>query len=1486
MRALTCLPLRAPTRHASHRALSSPSLRPALQQRLGAQRPQQLVPAQPLPAALPCVRPFYFPWQGRSATPLVAPGHAPRLHPPPPPFAPLALRFFGTLDGLQEQAQRPGAHADAVRFHLARAEEVILELLAAADAPQHAPHSEHLRARAAELLARAQWAARLTHLRLHAELQAEGAATAAAAPAPSLPPSRPADLPRSPAEQWSTLTAAYLRLLQRCGPQLLGRAATAAQAWAQLDPMLAAGVVPTNLALHALGEAARAGGDARGLARLALALPQLGMPAGTLAANQDRVVFMLVGVMERGCAQARQAQLARSASAGGGGGARAAPGGPEASAGAGALLLDVARAVRSRPEPPSSGSSSSSADSERATARAYAWALGEVTELLLKGVGAPAEAARADRGSSAAAGQGIVVAGELQKRMRLVQRLCLALVGTDVEAATSSGSGGGASARPSPTLLQAALSAAWQAELQLSALRFRAGSAAEAEAAGVGLRELQEGLARCDPGGGAAAAPAALLAACGSAHGRLVEELRALHPGSRHDAVRAALAGPTAALGAGALSLLRGCLQPAIEGAVAAARGPSPHSRELAQLTLALLRAAARVQVASDALPRELATAAFTALCSAGCPWLVGELLALGSRGPGGSEEKWERKVQLAQHLLEHAVGSWCGSGSGASGASGSVADGDGSSGSDSAAVSDSAGVGGGSSAGASASDSALRGTLISSLLLVLPDLAGAGAKVAPEALGRLVVLGVQQWADTLSTSCPACLECSSSSSSSSASASSSSSASASSADSGSVDSSSAQPLTRSVKAAMESRWLEVKKGLAGGAGGAGGSGSSSNSSSSSTDSSTISTSTSASSSSSASASASSASGRSSVSVVALQALQEQLAALEVQQQRLLLPSGAVLPTRRRSPRRARDASWMPPATGSVDGADGGSITWTQPHGQGRLLRLPSSATSAASASAAAAASRLELSQRSFSHSGCATLWAMDAAGDGRAVASLVPWALPPSRQLELLSTAGLLLEVPAAGLLAALRVASRAGCGREAWAIWREMCHRGLGQELLLGVSEAGEGSAGGSSGSGGDGSSDDSVGSRRALLVEVLGAFAAGRLQLPAWDVYMALRGRGVHTGPLPPMQALEQWARAQQGQGQGQEQQEQQQPLLQPLPLPPLQQQQQQQQQPQALFAAAAAGGSAGALPLEDALAAAAILRDVEEVVLDSEAASVTAAAAAAPASAAPAAAAPASAAAAVSQEGLRQASSGSAPVAAAAAPEAAAPASPGAPSALAAAAPAALTATDKKCSWVQVFWKSRVTESQVRALLPGIALLDVYIDSPPLGGSACKVLREFVVVRCSPWLPLRVPAPSLLPLTPSPPHPPCALCAKPSHPHFPFPQFTCPPQATPKQCTRPCASCPIRSRWATPPCPFLRPCSRRARRLGARPRSQQRPPQQQQQQQQQQPRPPPPGCRQCGRRTCRLTRCLPPFSRASPCWASTSRAPARPTACLVR
>jgi len=150
--------------------------------------------------------------------------------------------------------------------------------------------------------------------------------------------------------------------------------------------------------------------------------------------------------------------------------------------------------------------------------------------------------------------------------------------------------------------------------------------------------------------------------------------------------------------------------------------------------------------------------------------------------------------------------------------------------------------------------------------------------------------------------------------------------------------------------------------------------------------------------------------------------------------------------------------------------------------------------------------------------------------GKGGQVVKLAAWFLPPSRQFEILADWGLLDSLPHETVLGVAHAAALAGCGREAWAVWREMRHTGL-DEYLFSVATAATACELDSPPSWPRASSFPAISSEKArrLLLDLLTVFAAGGLHVPAWDIYVVLM-KGRHSGPLPPLEFIRAWASTQ--------------------------------------------------------------------------------------------------------------------------------------------------------------------------------------------------------------------------------------------------------------------------------------------------------------------------------------------------------------------
>ena len=516
--------------------------------------------APPPPAPLVSLPPFHFPWQfgcphpaPRLALPVQASG-APALP------SSLSQRYEKIIEGLQAQGARPGAHASAVIFYSTQAATLVLELL-----PQGGQPSSSAAAHAAALFQCVQWAYRHTLLQLRQELEREAAAASqpAAAALPPQPSSRPWDAPASAAEQWVKLTAQYAVFLARCGPGLLGRPGASQELWTLLDPMLASGVAPSQPTINALLDAALASEDCLGIARLVPALPQLGIVDTEFLSHKVRSV--LIECLERRCTRAR--------------------GGEAVGEDTGALLQAVAAALN-----PTAAAAAAAGGSEDALNAAFA----QVADFLLhppplaaykgssslssedrEGGNSSSSSSSSGSGSGSSMGseldRAFVLAGVLQKRARLAQRLCLAF--------------------PAAGSSRKTLQAAWRAELQLAALKFSRtagctplGSAqGEEEFASVeAMLTLVTGVLEGERSGSGSS----WLKACSSAHRELMGALAAGQPGLPREA---ALAGPSAAVSLLGEAVLTYLLLPKISAAVGGEGGSDyARARELSELCFSL----------------------------------------------------------------------------------------------------------------------------------------------------------------------------------------------------------------------------------------------------------------------------------------------------------------------------------------------------------------------------------------------------------------------------------------------------------------------------------------------------------------------------------------------------------------------------------------------------------------------------------------------------------------------------------------------------------------------------------------------------------------------------------------------------------------------------------------------------------------------------------------------------------------------------------
>jgi hypothetical protein len=109
---------------------------------------------------------------------------------------------------------------------------------------------------------------------------------------------------------------------------------------------------------------------------------------------------------------------------------------------------------------------------------------------------------------------------------------------------------------------------------------------------------------------------------------------------------------------------------------------------------------------------------------------------------------------------------------------------------------------------------------------------------------------------------------------------------------------------------------------------------------------------------------------------------------------------------------------------------------------------------------------------------------------------------LGPSLFIERLTRLDIISGLPSASVVEMAKVASRAGCGRETWAVWRVLRERATAGDVDAAAALA-----------------------DRGFLLHLLRTLCNGALLLPAWEIFLALT-KG-HSGPLPTLSALSELA-----------------------------------------------------------------------------------------------------------------------------------------------------------------------------------------------------------------------------------------------------------------------------------------------------------------------------------------------------------------------
>ncbi len=1009
--------------------------------------------------------------------------HIQRRH----PQHPFAVRVNAVLEGFREQCNRTGAHASAIKFLSLQATALIEDVL---EAHAHAASGDaRLQQLAAELFSCMQRACQHTTQRLKLEI------VNVPSPSPLKNPKKRLwrDDDPTPTEQMCTMAATVANALAKFGPQVLpgGKAQASRELWALVDPLIAAGVVPSQGLQSALLGTALVLEDAVGVAALASALPLLGFVDTEHTSTRTRKLLM--DILERRAMN-------------GGWGQEEGGGAGDAAAAAADLVAVAGRLSGGGRGMGDTGGAGGDLDSAFETTCHFL--LNPSPLALYKN----AAAGRLPAGSGPVEAA-VRLAAVLQKRARLVQRLCLL--------------------HPQAAAAQNMLHNAWKAELQLAALKFSHGSSARMEA------PLEQGAAGGREGAGGqassseekAASDGALeillngvvrrgettgwMEACFEAYRNLFlslddlqqqrlnsgqspqdsaaqEELLGLQGGPPGLHAADGIALPAAAVTQMGEAILTYLLLPRLKAATAA--GQWARAREISSqcMVLAGLVWETRGGGANPHPPLSFAMgkSLLTAMLAAGNPGAVTDLLRIfedGGEGGGGQEGRSSSSSSSSsssgggpqQALVVDALDTWCRK----------IVEGDEGASQD---VGKYAGIAG-STAASRRKDQA---TVLSSLLLALPGLASTSVQVPRESLGRIMVLGVEHWAGTLRVACPQCFKDAAGGAGAAAAGAAAGAAAvatgpgggapaaagerggATGSDSGSSAQVQRPPLTRAMRAAMETKWSEVTRELA------------------------------------------------------LDALPPPSAA----------SAGASHRISPRPARRVRDAA-AAAAAAAAAGAAAASPHPAAPPSTSSQVWVPLADISMPSSAAGSPRSSVW---------GCSTLWKRLSPGGGGEEGEqppqggsplesspLIPLALPPSRQIELLSLARMLDEVPKEALTEALAITCTAGCGREAWALWREMRHRGLEKELLERVRYEGSSSSSSSSGSGsgsGPGGASTVPSRDRSLLFQVLRVFAAGGQMLPAWDVYVALvkgmRGGGGAAvglvGALPNQEELVRWAR----------------------------------------------------------------------------------------------------------------------------------------------------------------------------------------------------------------------------------------------------------------------------------------------------------------------------------------------------------------------